>query len=157
MLSHKKAEGFLLRLKIIWFFNCSSFSCRLHLSSPSLSADKLKKCKFYRSLPLWKIVAHSLRGSDCSDAGNVPVCCIFSFQGSQRSLVLPSVFDCWKKLQKLTPLLKKINCPVYLVWKLDKQGKKRAYYVIKHSRLKKIMRLCSVWCTDGVNWCKLLV
>ena len=37
------------------------------------------------------------------------------------------------------------------------QGKKRAYYAIKHSRLKKIMRLCSVWCTNGVNWCKPLV
>ena len=156
MLSHKKAEDFLLRLKIIWFFNCSSFSCRLHLSSPSLSADKLKKCKFYRSLPLWKIVAHSLRGSDCSDAGNVPVCCIFSFQGSQRSLVLPSVIWLLKK-RKNYPLFEKINCPVYLAWKLDKQGKKRAYYAIKHSRLKKFMRLCSVWCTNGVNWCKLLV
>ena len=157
MLSHKKAECFLLRLKIIWFFNCSSFSCRLHLSSPSLSADKLKKCKFYRSLPLWKIVAHSLRGSDCSDAGNVPVCCIFSFQGSQRSLVLPSVLDCWKKHQKLTPLFKKILPCLFCLTERQTGHKKRAYYAIKHSRLKKFMRLCSVWCTNGVNWCKVSV
>ena len=31
MLSHKKAKCFLLRLKIIWFFNCSPFSCQLLL------------------------------------------------------------------------------------------------------------------------------
>ena len=36
---------------------------------------------------------------------------IFNFQGSQRSLVLPSVFDCWKKSQKLTPLFEKNKLP----------------------------------------------
>ena len=52
---------------------------------------QITKCKFYRSLSLERSWRTHFTAQITS---NVSVCCIFNFQGTQRTFVLPSILGC---------------------------------------------------------------